>query len=612
MSTSSAGTFPLDIASLQSSYASGACTPLDVIEAVIGATASDPHHAWIHRIDAEVLRERARELQARGPEGLALYGVPFAVKDNIDVAGIPTTAGCPDYAYMPQRHAFVVQRLLDAGAIVVGKTNLDQFATGLNGTRSPYGACRNAFDPTRISGGSSSGSAVSVALGQVSFALGTDTAGSGRVPAAFNHLVGLKPTCGLLSTQGVVPACRSLDTPSIFALTADDAARVFSVARAFDSEDAYSRPAQPHGADFGSAVRPRLGVPRARELRFIQPGYAQAFEGAVDHARRLGAEIVEIDFEPFLEAARLLYEGPWVAERYQAIRGFIDRQPESVFPVTRVITIGGAKPLAADAFAAMYRLKALQRSSSATWHAVDALLLPTVPAHPTIAAMLEEPILRNSELGLYTNFMNLLDCAGVAVPAGFLDDGLPFGVTLAAPAHQDAPLLALARRWQDALEGRAATLGATGRTAGRSEPVAAGPRPGRIQVAVCGAHLQGQPLNRQLTERGARLQASTRTAPIYRLYALADGGNGVRRPGLARVADGEPGAAIEVEVWEMPDEHFGSFVAGIPAPLGIGRTLLADGRSVPGFICEATGLAGARDITAFGGWRAWLAAPGAA
>lgn len=611
MSTSSTVAFSLDITSLQSSYDSGARTPLDVIEAVIGATANDPHHAWIHRIDAEALRDRARELQARGPDGLALYGVPFAVKDNIDVAGIPTTAGCPDYAYVPQRHAFVVQRLVDAGAIVVGKTNLDQFATGLNGTRSPYGACRNAFDPTRVSGGSSSGSAVSVALGQVSFALGTDTAGSGRVPAAFNHLVGLKPTCGLLSTQGVVPACRSLDTPSILALTADDVARVFSVARAFDPEDAYSRPAQQHGADFGSAARPRLGVPRAGALRFIQPGYAQAFESAVDHARRLGAEIVEIDFEPFLAAARLLYEGPWVAERYQAIRGFIDRQPESVFPVTRDITIGGAKPLAADAFAAMYRLKALQRSSSTTWQEVDALLLPTVPSHPTIAEMLEEPILRNSELGLYTNFMNLLDCAGVAVPAGFLDDGLPFGVTLAAPAHQDAPLLALARRWQGALEGRAATLGATGRTAGCSEPVAAGPRPGRIQVAVCGAHLQGQPLNRQLAERGARLQASTRTAPFYRLYALADPGNGVRRPALARVAEGEPGAAIEVEVWEMPAEHFGSFVAGIPAPLGIGRTQLADGRSVPGFICEAAGLAGARDITVFGGWRAWLASLGA-
>ena len=603
--------FPLSIASLRAAYANGACTPLDVVEAVIAATASDPHHAWIHRIDADALRERARELQARGPQGLALYGVPFAVKDNIDVAGIATTAGCPDYAYVPQHNAFVVQRLVDAGAIVVGKANLDQFATGLNGTRSPYGACLNAFDPARISGGSSSGSAVAVALGQVSFALGTDTAGSGRVPAAFNHLIGLKPTCGLLSTRGVVPACRSLDTPSIFALTADDAARVFSVARAFDPEDAYSRPQEPHGVDFGRAQRPRLGVPRAGQLRFFQPGYDQAFVAAIDHARSLGAEIVEIDFDPFLEAARLLYEGPWVAERYQAIREFIDRQPESVFPVTRDITLGGARPLAADAFAAMYRLKALQRRSAATWRAVDALLLPTAPSHPSIAVMLHEPVLRNSELGLYTNFMNLLDCAGVAVPAGFLPDGLPFGVTLAAPAHQDAPLLALARRWQDGLEGRAATLGATGRTAARGEPFAAGSPPDRVEVAVCGAHLQGQPLNRQLTERGARLLAITRTAAVYRLYALADAGNGVRRPGLARVAEGEQGAAIEVEVWEMPAAHFGSFVAGIPAPLGIGRTLLADGRLVPGFICEAAGLVGARDITAFGAWRAWLAATSA-
>ena len=460
--------FSLDIASLLAQYESGALTPLTVIEAVIAATAADRHNAWIHRSDAEALRARARELQQRGPRGLALYGIPFAVKDNIDVAGIPTTAGCPEFAYLPQRHAFVVQRLVDAGAIVIGKTNLDQFATGLNGTRSPFGACRNAFDPSRISGGSSSGSAVAVALGQVSFSLGTDTAGSGRVPAAFNHLVGLKPSCGLLSTQGVVPACRSLDTVSIFGLTVDDARRVFGVARAFDPDDAYSRPAPASCAELGSAQRPRLGIPAAAQLQFIQTGYAEAFVAAVEHARRLGAEVVEIDIEPLLATGRLLYEGPWVAERYQAIRSFIDQHPEAVFPVTRDITLGGAKPLAADAFAAMYRLKALQRASAAVWASVDALLLPTVPSHPTIEAMLAEPVLRNSELGLYTNFMNLLDCSGVAVPAGFLADGLPFGVTLAAPAFRDEPLLALAHRWQDALDGRAATLGATGRKARRS------------------------------------------------------------------------------------------------------------------------------------------------
>lgn len=453
--------FSLDIASLSDDYRSARRTPLDVVEAVIAATDDDTHHAWIHRIDAQLLRTQARELQQRGPMGLPLYGIPFAIKDNIDLAGVPTTAGCPDYAYVPQKSAFVVQRLLGAGAIAIGKTNLDQFATGLNGTRSPYGACRNAFDPQRVSGGSSSGSAVAVALGQVSFSLGTDTAGSGRVPAAFNHLVGLKPTCGLLSTTGVVPACRSLDTPSVFALTAQDAQRVFDVAQGWDEADAYSRPATGQRAGFGPAMR--IGVPAAKQLQFFQPGYADAFEGACEHAQRLGAHLVTIDFAPFLEAARLLYEGPWVAERYQAIRAFIDEKPQAVFPVTREITLGGARVSAADAFAAFYRLQELKRQCTlSAWRQADVLLLPTAPSHPTIAAMLQEPVLRNSELGLYTNFMNLLDCAGVAVPFSFAPDGLPFGVTFAAQAQQDTALLRLAARWQQSLRGVAATLGATG------------------------------------------------------------------------------------------------------------------------------------------------------
>ena len=594
--------FSLDIASLAAGYRSGERTPRDVIDAVIAATAEDPHHAWIHRIDAEALRNQADALQRRGPEGLPLYGIPFAVKDNIDLAGIPTTAGCPEFAYVPERSAFVVQRLVDAGAIAIGKTNLDQFATGLNGTRSPFGACRNAFDPDYVSGGSSSGSAVSVALGQVSFSLGTDTAGSGRVPAGFNHLVGLKPSLGLLSTRGVVPACRSLDAVSIFALTAADAQQVFAVARAHDADDAYARHAQPHGFDFGLAPHPRLGVPRADQLQFLgDAAYARCFEEARAHALALGAELVEVDFEPFFETARLLYEGPWVAERYQAIRAFIDAQPEAVFPVTREITLGGARPLAADAFAAQYRLRALQQRCQAVWAGIDSMLLPTSPTIHTVATMLAEPIARNSDFGLYTNAVNLLDLAAIAVPAGFRADGLPFGVTFVAPAHQDQPLLHLARRWQQGLRGQAATLGATGHPMVTWEPSAAVPS-GQIQVAVCGAHLQGQPLNPQLTSRGARLVQRTTTAPSYRLYALPDG----RRPGLVQVAEG--GAAIEVEVWEMPGSQFGSFVDGIPAPLGIGRTMLADGRSVAGFICEPSGLDGARDITAFGGWRAYRAA----
>ncbi|WP_029525148.1 allophanate hydrolase [Polaromonas glacialis] len=593
----------LSMGCLQPAYRDGAFTPLDMIEQVLAAIGDDPNRAWIHVVDAAALRAQAQALMARGPEGLALWGIPFAIKDNIDLAGVPTTAGCPDYAYTPERSASVVQRLLDAGAIAIGKTNLDQFATGLNGTRSPYGACRNAFNPDYVSGGSSAGSAVSVALGHVSFSLGTDTAGSGRVPAGFNHLVGLKPSLGLLSTTGVVPACRSLDVVSIFALTADDAQQVFAVAHGMDAQDAYSRPAQPHGFDFGLAARPRLGVPRADQLQFLgDSGYARCYADACAQAQALGAELVEIDFAPFLETARLLYEGPWVAERYQAIRAFIDARPESVFPVTREITLGGAKPLAADAFAAQYRLKALAQRCAVVWSGIDCMLLPTAPTIHPIATVLAEPIARNSDFGYYTNFVNLLDYAAIAVPAGFRPDGLPCGVTFVAQAHQDQPLLHLAQRWQRALRGRAATLGATGHAAVPWNATCA-VASGQIRVAVCGAHLQGQPLNTQLTARSARLVQGTTTAPSYRLYALPDG----RRPGLVRVAEG--GCAIEVEVWELPASEFGSFVDGIPAPLGIGRTLLADGSSVAGFICEPEGVRGAKDISALGGWRAFLKSP---
>lgn len=589
----------LSMGVLQQAYRDGALTPIDVVEQVLAAIGEDPNKAWIHRIDAGALRARAQALMARGPQGLPLWGIPFAIKDNIDLAGSPTTAGCPDYAYTPEASATVVQCLLDAGAIAVGKTNLDQFATGLNGTRSPYGTCHNAFNPDFVSGGSSAGSAVSVALGHVSFSLGTDTAGSGRVPAGFNNLVGLKPSLGLLSTHGVVPACRSLDAVSIFALTADDAQQVFAVAHGYDAQDAFSRAAQPHGFDFGRAAQWRVGIPRPDQLQFFgDAAYAQCYAEAVAHASALGAELVEIDFAPFAETARLLYEGPWVAERYQAIREFIDAHPESVFPVTREITLGGAKPLAADAFAAQYRLRALAQRCTKVWSDIDCMLLPTSPTIHSIATMLAQPIARNSDFGYYTNFVNLLDYCAIAVPAGFRPDGLPCGVTFVAQAHQDQPLLHLAQRWQRALTGKAARLGATEQASVHYETTSAVPS-GQVRVAVCGAHLQGQPLNPQLTNRGARLVQRTTTAPEYRIYALSDG----RRPGLIRVADG--GASIEVEVWELPVSQFGSFVDSIPAPLGIGRTVLADGSLVAGFICEADGLRGATDITEFGGWRAY-------
>jgi allophanate hydrolase len=502
---------------------------------------------------------------------------------------------------VPAQSAAVVARLETAGAIAMGKTNLDQFATGLNGTRSPYGACRNAFDPDYISGGSSSGSAVAVALGLASFSLGTDTAGSGRVPAAFNNLVGLKPTCGLLSTRGVVPACRSLDVVSIFALSPTDAQRVLAVAAAEDAADPYSRAAQPHGFDFGRAPRFRFGVPMDKDLEFFgDVESARIFREGVARLEALGGEAVAVDFAPFLDTARLLYGGPWVAERYQAIRDFIDARPEAVFPVTRDITLGGARLLAADAFAAQYRLRELQRTCAAAWKTVDCIVTPTTGTIYTRAEMLADPIRRNTDLGLYTNFMNLLDYAAVAVPGGFRRDGLPLGVTLFAPAHQDVPLLHLAQRWQAS---RAAPCGRAESAPAPADPAVPAPvASGQIRVAVVGAHLAGLPLNPQLTQRGARLVDVTQTAPLYRFYALPDG----RRPGLVRVGPG--GAAIACEVWELPVSEFGSFVAGIPEPLGIGTVTLADGSDVCGFICESIGIVGARDITVFGGWRAYLAA----
>ena len=600
-----------DLASLKAAYRSGT-TVREVIAESLARCRAETHHAFIHVLtDAEVAPLVAR-LDGVDPASLPLFGVPFVIKDNIDLAGIPTTAGCPEFAYTPTESAFLVQQLLAAGAVPVGKANLDQFATGLNGTRSPYGACQNAFDPDFISGGSSSGSAVSVAKGYATFSLGTDTAGSGRVPASFNNLVGLKPTLGLLSGSGMVPACRSLDTVSIFALTAGDVQAVLGAAAAFDASDAYSRPAQPFGVDF-SAGPFRFGVPRAQDLEFFgNDAAATLFNTSVERLKALGGTPVEVDLTPFLEAARLLYDGPWVAERYVAIQDFINAQPDAVFPPVRTIIEGGRSVTGAQAFAASYRLKALKRVCDAVWNDIDCLLTPTAGTIYRIDAMQADPIQLNSNLGRYTNFMNLLDYSAVAVPSGFLPGGaaqcLPWGVTLAAPAFKDITLLRLADRFHRA---ETATLGATP-TPLASTPACTGlpsgevgaAGSGTVRVAVCGAHLSGLPLNHQLTSRGARLIGSPHSAPDYQLHALA--GGPVQRPGMVRVAEG--GSAIALEVWEVPAAHFGSFVAGIPAPLGIGKVKLADGSEVPGFICEGIGIEGATDITHFGGWRAWLAA----
>ena len=587
---------PLDLTRLKKAYAEGSWTPARLVEALLPRlAASDADAVWITRLPDAALLARARALEAlpvtrRGP----LWGMPFAVKDNIDVAGLPTTAACPAFAATPERDAFVVERLLAAGALLIGKTNLDQFATGLVGVRSPYGIARNPFDADFIPGGSSSGSAVAVSAGLVSFALGTDTAGSGRVPAAFTNIVGLKPTKGLISTTGLVPACRSLDCISIFALTAADAAAVLAVAGGFDAADPFARDApQRAGRPFAGL---RLGVPQPGQRFFDGDLEAQRlYEAALERAQALGAVVATFDLAPFLETAQLLYAGPWVAERAAAVGDFMARHPEAVWPTTRSI-IGVAERFSAtDAFRASYRLAELARTVAPLWERIDAMLLPTAPTIYTKTELEEEPVLRNSRLGTYTNFVNLLDLCGIAVPAGFRGDGLPLGVTFLAPAWSDWMLAGLAQTWQRDLDLK---LGVSGSRLAAEEPTLATPGE-RIELAVVGAHLSGEPLNHELVEEDARLVQATRTAASYRLYALPSG-----KPGLVRVADGE-GASLEVEIWSLPICGLGRLMRRVAAPLAIGTVELADTSLVKGFLCEAHAAGGAQDITAFGGWRAF-------
>jgi allophanate hydrolase len=534
----------------------------------------------------------AERVQAWGHEGKPLYGVPFAVKDNIDVAGLPTTAACPAFAYRPGKSAFAVEQLERAGAIVIGKTNLDQFATGLVGVRSPYGVPRNALRSDLIPGGSSSGSATAVGAGLVPFSLGTDTAGSGRVPAALNGIVGLKPSLGALSACGVVPACRTLDTISVFALNVADAFAVFQAACAFDETDAYSRPFPPPAL---SALPGgiRLGVPRAdQRLFFDEKDASAAFSQDLRLAESLGARIVEFDFEPFADVARALYEGPWVAERYAAVKALIESSPEALHPVTRSIIEGARKFDAVAAFEAFYRLADQKRKTSRVWSEFDVMLVPTAPRFYTIAEVEADPIRLNSRLGTYTNFVNLLDLCAIAVPSSFRGDGLPWSVTLIAPSGADG-----------LIAGVAAAIAA--RSGASAPPLQTQSRPtsDRIEIAVVGAHLSGLPLNWELVELGAAFSREIETTPDYRLFALT--GSNPPKPGLLRVGEGA-GAAIKAEVWTLDAAGFGAFVAKIPAPLGIGTVRLKDGGAVKGFLVEAEAVKGAEDISRFGGWRAYL------
>ena len=595
----------MDITSLHKAYSSGHLTLSAVIDGIYDRIEAEGERpVWITVVPREAALARAHQLESLDRAALPLYGVPFAVKDNIDVAGIPTTAGCPEYAYTPTQSATVVTKLEAAGAILIGKTNMDQFATGLVGTRSPYGICSSVFDQRYISGGSSSGSAVAVASGLVSFALGTDTAGSGRVPAMFNNLVGLKPTRGVLSAHGVVPACRTLDCVSVFAETALDASIVLAAARGADAQDAYSRvPAiGAEAAPWSAAKTFRFGVPAASALEFFGDEHnAALYQAAIAKLVELGGQPVEFDLAPFHATAQLLYKGPWVAERYAAIEPFIKEHLASMDPTVATIISGAKNYSAVDAFNAAYKLEDLRSRTKPVWDSIDVMVLPTAPRTYTIKEIAEAPIERNSHLGHYTNFVNLLDLSAVAVPVAIRPDGLPFGVSLIGEAFKDAALLTLADRLHRATS---STLGGSHRRLDETAAIAGAiPPPGCLMMAVVGAHLTGQPLNWQLTQRKGRLVRTCRTHPDYKFYALK--GTVPAKPGLVRVP-GFEGPGIEVEIWALPSETVGSFVDGVPPPLSIGTLRLEDGSLVKGFLAEPAATEDATDITHFGGWRKYL------
>ena len=578
----------LEIPTIRAAYAAG-LAPAALIDTLYGRIEAYPDKA----VFISLVPREAALAAIPANTSLPLYGIPFVVKDNIDVAGMPTTAACPDFAYVAVQDATVVARLREAGAILLGKTNLDQFATGLNGTRSPYGAPRCVFNTDYISGGSSSGSAVAVAAGLASFSLGSDTAGSGRVPAACNNIVGLKPSIGRISAVGMVPACQSLDCVAIFANSTADAMEVLAVAEGYDETDPYSR----HPQTVSLQAVPRLGVLAPADRDFaVDEGAAALYQTALERAETLGWRLVEIDYAPFRAVAALLYGGAFVAERLAALREFYASHTESFDPAVRAV-IGGADAFsAADTFADLHRLQALRSTAMAGLGDYDALLLPTAPTIFTVVQMAAQPIANNSILGLYTNFVNLLDMAAIALPAGFRGNGLPFGVTLIGPAFSEASLAGYAQALQNAL---GTTAGVT-RLAPRA--VYAVPAPDEVKLVVAGAHLSGMALNHELTNLGARLVATTTSALDYKLYALS---TTPPKPGLAHTP-GFTGPGIAVEVWAFSPAAFGRFVAALPAPMSIGQVQLADGSVQPGFLCEAYALAGAADITAYGGWRCYL------
>ncbi len=595
--------FDMSISGLREAYSTGDLTPPGLFQHIRQlAKQYEDHNIWITLLNEEQIESYLSALKMTDFDQKPLWGIPFALKDNMNLAGIPTTAGCEAFAYTPGETATVVKRLLDAGAIPVGKANLDQFATGLNGTRSPWGACRNSHNKDYVSGGSSSGSSVSVALGLSTFSLGTDTAGSGRVPACFNNLIGLKPTRGLIPASGVVPACQSLDCVSIFAYNADDANSVLQVAEGFDQADPYSRKnsfdnrADHYGLRQGVI---KAGVIPDDQLEFFgDNSYMSAYKKTMKVLQGNGFELVEIDYQPFDEVAKLLYEGPWVTERYLAVQPLIDESPDDLNKTVREIIEPGGALLASDLFKAQYRLSALKHLCEELLSGVDCMITPTAGRLFTVDEMLEEPIKRNSQLGYYTNFVNLLDMAAVSVPTAITEQELPFGITLLAGALTDRALLSMANRIQQTLP---LPAGALGVPHPKLSPKPVVPTD-FTDVVVCGAHMKGLPLNWQLTERGAVLKSVTTTNQGYLLYRLP--GDTPVRPAL--MASQEDGRCIDVEVWSMPTNNLGSFIAAIPAPLGLGKVTLADGQVSTGFICEHGAIGESEDISKFGGWRNYL------
>lgn len=591
--------YSLDIKNVLTQYQQGALTPEQVCKDIKSKIQQfSKHNIWIHVLNDEELAPYLSSLKNKSLADLPLYGVPFAIKDNIDLANIPTTAACKEYSYTPKESAYVVQKLIDAGAIPIGKTNLDQFATGLVGTRSPYGAVKNAFKPEIISGGSSSGSAVSLALGMVSFSLGTDTAGSGRVPAALNNLIGLKPSKGRVSTRGVVPACRSLDCVNVFALNPDDTQAVFNIIDNYDDKDQYCKKTVEHVINTTTPIT--IGIPDDDSLCFFDNSeYEKSFKHFLEDLAPDKYKVKKINFSPFKKAAELLYQGPWIAERYAAIESFIENKSNNLFPVTHDI-ISPAKSInAVDTFKSYYQLQEYKRQADNILTQVDCIITPTIGTYYSIEEVNKDPIQTNSNLGYYTNFMNLLDYAALAIPAGFTESHFPFGVTLFSWTNSDNSLIKIAK---ELLSPKEFSMGNTHYSWTNEDACYPEPSFEHLKVAVCGAHLSGMALNHQLTEKGAVLLQKTKTSNNYRFYVLA--GGPPYRPGLIR--DEENGSQIDVEVWAIPIAKFGAFMASIPAPLGIGTIELESNDWVKGFICEPYAIKTAEEITELGNWREFI------